>query len=36
VQFGISSAHGGWLTAGDVLNTRLLDELRAVLAQRTA
>jgi DNA polymerase (family 10) len=36
LQFGIGSARRGWLTAEDVLNTRPLDELRALLAQRTA
>jgi DNA polymerase (family 10) len=36
MQFGIGSARRGWLTAQDVLNTRPLDELRQVLAQRRA
>ena len=34
MQFGIGSARRGWLTAGDVLNTRPLDELRALLSAR--
>jgi len=34
MQFGVGSARRGWLTAEDVLNTRPLDELRALLAQR--
>jgi DNA polymerase (family 10) len=34
MQFGIGSARRGWLTAADVLNTRPLDELRAVLRER--
>jgi DNA polymerase (family 10) len=36
MQFGIGSARRGWLTAEDVLNTRELDELKRLLAQRTA
>jgi DNA polymerase (family 10) len=36
MQFGIGSARRGWLTAADVLNTRPLDELRALLAARRA
>jgi DNA polymerase (family X) len=34
MQFGIGSARRGWLTAADVLNTRPLDELRALLVAR--
>ena len=34
LQFGIGSARRGWLTAADVLNTRPLDELRALLRAR--
>jgi DNA polymerase (family X) len=34
MQFGIGSARRGWLTAGDVLNTYPLDELRALLNAR--
>jgi len=34
MQFGIGSARRGWLTAGDVLNTLPLEELRAVLNAR--
>lgn len=34
VQFGIGSARRAWLTPGDVLNTRPLEELRALLATR--
>ncbi|MCA1646927.1 MAG: PHP domain-containing protein, partial [Chloroflexi bacterium] len=34
MQFGIGSARRGWLTAGDVLNTRPLAELRALLRVR--
>jgi DNA polymerase (family X) len=34
MQFGIGSARRGWLTANDVLNTRPLDELRALLKAR--
>ncbi len=34
MQFGIGSARRGWLTAADVLNTRPLDELRQLLAER--
>jgi DNA polymerase (family 10) len=34
MQFGIGSARRGWLTAADVLNTRPLDELRALLRDR--
>jgi DNA polymerase (family 10) len=34
MQFGIGSARRGWLTAGDVLNTLPLEELRAVLSAR--
>jgi DNA polymerase (family 10) len=36
MQFGVGSARRGWLTAEDVLNARPLDELRQLLAQRTA
>jgi DNA polymerase (family 10) len=36
MQFGVGSARRGWLTAGDVLNARPLDELRALLRQRRA
>ncbi|HET6316884.1 MAG TPA: PHP domain-containing protein, partial [Chloroflexota bacterium] len=36
MQFGIGSARRGWLTAEDVLNTRPLEELRQLLAQRRA
>jgi DNA polymerase (family 10) len=36
MQFGIGSARRGWLTAADVLNTRPLEELRSLLAQRRA
>jgi DNA polymerase (family 10) len=36
MQFGIGSARRGWLTAEDVLNTRPVDELKRLLAQRTA
>jgi DNA polymerase (family 10) len=32
MQFGVGSARRAWLTATDVLNTRPLDELRALLA----
>jgi DNA polymerase (family 10) len=34
MQFGIGSARRGWLTPADVLNTRPLDELRALLRSR--
>jgi DNA polymerase (family X) len=34
MQFGLGSARRGWLTAADVLNTRPLDELRALLKER--
>jgi DNA polymerase (family 10) len=34
MQFGVGSARRGWLTAADVLNTRPLDELRALLRAR--
>jgi DNA polymerase (family X) len=34
MQFGVGSARRGWLTAADVLNTRPLDELRALLVAR--
>jgi DNA polymerase (family 10) len=34
MQFGVGSARRGWLTAADVLNTRPLDDLRALLRQR--
>jgi DNA polymerase (family 10) len=34
MQFGIGSARRGWLTADDVLNTRPLEELRRLLAER--
>jgi DNA polymerase (family 10) len=34
MQFGVGQARRGWLTPADVLNTRPLDELRALLAQR--
>jgi DNA polymerase (family 10) len=34
MQFGLGSARRGWLTAQDVLNTRPLDELRALLPRR--
>ena len=34
MKFGIGSARRGWLTAADVLNTRPLDELRALLLER--
>jgi DNA polymerase (family 10) len=36
MPFGVGSARRGWLTAEDVLNTRPLDELKRLLAQRTA
>jgi DNA polymerase (family 10) len=36
MQFGVGSARRGWLTAADVLNTRPVDELRALLARRRA
>jgi DNA polymerase (family 10) len=36
MRFGIGSARRGWLTAADVLNTRPLEELRSLLAQRRA
>jgi DNA polymerase (family 10) len=31
MRFGIGQARRGWLEAGDVLNTRTLDELRKLL-----
>ena len=34
MQFGVGSARRGWLTSDDVLNTRPLDELRAILRAR--
>jgi DNA polymerase (family X) len=34
MQFGIGSARRAWLTADDVLNTRPVDELRALLKAR--
>jgi DNA polymerase (family 10) len=34
MQFGVASARRGWLTADDVLNTRALEELRALLSAR--
>jgi len=34
MQFGVASARRGWLTAADVLNTRPLEELRALLSAR--
>jgi DNA polymerase (family 10) len=34
MQFGIGSARRGWLTADDVLNTRPLEDLRALLKER--
>jgi DNA polymerase (family 10) len=34
MQFGVGSARRGWLTKEDVLNTRPLDELRALLKSR--
>ena len=34
MQFGIGSARRGWLTADDVLNTRPVEELRAMLMAR--
>jgi DNA polymerase (family X) len=34
MQFGIGSARRAWLTADDVLNTRPVDELRALLLKR--
>ncbi len=34
LQYGVGSARRGWLTRDDVLNTRPLDELRALLAAR--
>jgi DNA polymerase (family 10) len=33
MRFGVGSARRGWLTADDVLNTRPLEELRALLAR---
>jgi DNA polymerase (family 10) len=36
MQFGVGQARRGWLTANDILNTRPLDELRQLLAQRRA
>jgi DNA polymerase (family 10) len=34
MQFGIGSARRGWLTAGDILNTHALEEVRAILGAR--
>jgi DNA polymerase (family 10) len=34
MQFGVGSARRGWLTPNDVLNTRPLEELRAILRKR--
>ena len=34
MQFGVAMARRGWLTPADVLNTRPLDDLRALLAAR--
>ena len=34
MQFGVGSARRGWLTSEDVLNTRPLEELRALLRTR--
>jgi DNA polymerase (family 10) len=34
MQFGVASARRGWLTPADVLNTRPLAELRALLTAR--
>src|SRR5207244_744688 len=34
MQWGVGSARRGWLTAEDVLNTRPLDEVRALLRRR--
>ena len=34
MQFGVGSARRGWLTAADVLNTRPLEEMRALLRER--
>ena len=34
MQFGVGSARRGWLTASDVLNTRPLEELKALLGVR--
>ena len=34
LTYGVGSARRGWLTAADVLNTRPLEELRAILAAR--
>lgn len=34
MQFGVGSARRGWLTPADVLNTRPLDDLRALLKAR--
>jgi DNA polymerase (family 10) len=34
MQFGMGSARRGWLTPDDVLNTRPLDELRALIRAR--
>src|SRR5438552_6441593 len=36
MQFGIGSARRGWLTAADVLNTRPVEDLRALLMARHA
>jgi DNA polymerase (family X) len=36
MRFGVGSARRGWLTPDDVLNTRPLDELRALLKARKA
>src|SRR5207237_7700409 len=34
MQFGVGSARRAWLTAADVLNTRPVEELRALLGRR--
>jgi DNA polymerase (family X) len=34
MQFGVATARRGWLTANDVLNTKPLDELRRLIAER--
>jgi DNA polymerase (family 10) len=36
MQFGLGSARRAWLTAADILNTRPVDELRALLRARRA
>jgi DNA polymerase (family 10) len=36
IQFGVGSARRGWLTAEDLLNTRPLEEFRALLKARGA